>query len=229
MRDLKADLEICNKATPGPWRVSGDINHLVFAENGCSGEPIALIADCGQLHHADTKEHVMEMQANAAFIAAARTGWPESLERAIKAESKNTKEYEFLYNAFDKVKDEAEQLKEDNTALREENDLQRHSIQQLSAQVAECQDALKKIHRFIHPHNSPRYSSHIDNICDSVIYNPNPGADLLAKIEKLEAAAEAAKEFDRQIMRDRYTSQGLKRLWEKDVRQALVDLEGEKS
>jgi hypothetical protein len=70
----------CEAATPGPWKVSGDINHLVFCESDkrFSGPP--LVADCGHLHHADTKEHVREMQKNADFIANAREDLPWALD-----------------------------------------------------------------------------------------------------------------------------------------------------
>lgn len=117
----------------------------------------------------------------------------EYIERALKAEKKNIESYDLLYGAFDKVKDEAEQLKADNAALREENDLQRDSIQQLSAQVAayrkviidcpiEAQDGC----------NCPDCKA-VRN-CENILYTQsNPGADLLAKIERLEAVAEAAK------------------------------------
>lgn len=59
-RDLKADFEICNKATPGPWKKHNTVVH-------------ALPVDATNEHDAD-------------FIAKAREGWPHAIERALKAE-----------------------------------------------------------------------------------------------------------------------------------------------
>ena len=213
LRDLKADLELCNKATHGKWQASYDDDikddvRVCQVENGECVCCLALMGnydyDLGEWRYGD----IVEWRANADFIAAARAGWPEAIERAIKAESKNTKEYEFLYNVFDKVKDEAEQLKADNAALREENDHQRHSIQQLSAQVAELREGLE--------YALEQWEVYADEgLCDDdsylldtddmegvkyreiaeILSRPNPGADLLAKIERLEAVAEAAQNF----------------------------------
>ena len=77
--DIDAIRERAEKATPGPWRVSGDINHMVFTKSDAKDNRIPLIADCGHLHNADTKQHVAEMQNNAAFIANARTDIPALL------------------------------------------------------------------------------------------------------------------------------------------------------
>jgi hypothetical protein len=60
----------------------------------------------------------MAHQGDARFIAAARKGWPHAIERAIKAEA------------------ELAGPKEINARLREENDLQRASIQELSRKIA---------------------------------------------------------------------------------------------
>ncbi len=65
MRDLKADLELCNKATPGPWVFNG------ISVLGAHGLLIARTPN----------------DADAEFIAQAREGWPHAIERAIKAES----------------------------------------------------------------------------------------------------------------------------------------------
>lgn len=72
MRDLQADLEICNKATPGPWiHRNGVLPEVVILEKE---EAFNLVAECpGNI--------------NAAFIAAARKGWPHAIERAINAEA----------------------------------------------------------------------------------------------------------------------------------------------
>lgn len=68
MRDLKADLEICNKATRGPW-VFDEYDVDIWSQ----ADPWR-VANVGL--HTDME-----------FIAAAREGWPHAIERAIKAEA----------------------------------------------------------------------------------------------------------------------------------------------
>lgn len=78
MRDLKADLEICNAATPGPWVEIGDGDFVVqnqWLEDGDFRQGI-----CKLLHKP-------QKQCDAQFIAQAREGWPEAIERAIAAEA----------------------------------------------------------------------------------------------------------------------------------------------
>ena len=93
-RDLKADLEICNKATPGPWKCRGEdcdgINTAYYPENkirtegyGCDNTFIADLNDDEYHIYSSLQEQI----ANAEFIAQAREGWPEAIERAIKAEA----------------------------------------------------------------------------------------------------------------------------------------------
>ena len=65
MRDLKADLELCNKATPGPWEVVPGTNSVSSPYPRGRNKP---------------RENMM-------FIAQAREGWPHAIERAIKAEA----------------------------------------------------------------------------------------------------------------------------------------------
>ncbi len=84
-RDLKADLELCNKATPGPWyRKKTGANFKGFSSE-------VIIADTsryatGNKVYAEPKGG--QFPANDAdFIAQAREGWPHAIERAIKAES----------------------------------------------------------------------------------------------------------------------------------------------
>jgi hypothetical protein len=84
-RDLKADLELCNKATPGPWyRKKTGANFKGFSSE-------VIIADTsryatGNKVYAESKGG--QFPANDAdFIAQAREGWPHAIERAIKAES----------------------------------------------------------------------------------------------------------------------------------------------
>jgi hypothetical protein len=64
-RDLKADLELCNKATPGSWVFNG------ISVLGAHGLLIARTPN----------------DADAEFIAQAREGWPHAIERALKAEA----------------------------------------------------------------------------------------------------------------------------------------------
>jgi hypothetical protein len=82
MRDLKADLELCNKATPGPWEVfpplCGPEGQTVYQVD--SGGPICDVSD--PYPRGDNKP-----QENMMFIAQAREGWPHAIERAIKAEA----------------------------------------------------------------------------------------------------------------------------------------------
>ena len=65
MRDLQADLEICNKATPGPW---------IQDRCNVSAQGYTLFIT------------YVSGKNDAQFIAAAREGWPYAIERAIKAE-----------------------------------------------------------------------------------------------------------------------------------------------
>lgn len=78
-RDLAKDLEICEKATPGPWmHLFGDTIIYTKLEDGCRGLPVARI----ELGWRPDKR-----QGNFAFIAAAREGWPHAIKRAINAEA----------------------------------------------------------------------------------------------------------------------------------------------
>lgn len=76
-RDLEKDLELCNEATKGPWYVGAK-------ENG----PNRLIANVsyfgfGKIY---TRGQDANPGADIMFIAAAREGWPEAIERAMRAE-----------------------------------------------------------------------------------------------------------------------------------------------
>lgn len=79
MRDLKADLEICRKATPGPWLETDESNLDVFVENTW-GDPVLYEIQYDGPHTA-IKQEDME------FMIAAREGWPHAIERAVKAET----------------------------------------------------------------------------------------------------------------------------------------------
>jgi hypothetical protein len=63
-RDLKADLKLCNKATPGPWEFG----------------PIYAGTIAGEL---DEERH----RVNRELLNNFREGWPYAIERALKAEA----------------------------------------------------------------------------------------------------------------------------------------------
>jgi hypothetical protein len=79
-RDLKADLKLCNKATPGRWVI-------------CDWDTDV----CGGIIAPDIQEVVIEAEdwdmpvkvkrEDAEFMCQAREGWPHAIERAIKAEA----------------------------------------------------------------------------------------------------------------------------------------------
>lgn len=121
MRDLKADLEICNQAPKGPYEQGRE--ELMFSDS------TELIGYRGE----DNSPYIMaranysfkeESEKLITFIVAAREGWPEAIKRAIKAE-------------------------ETFTSLREESDLQRQSIQSLSRQVVALHKTLDDIYPLI--------------------------------------------------------------------------------
>jgi Holliday junction resolvase RusA-like endonuclease len=85
MRNLQADLELCKRATPGPWEVD-DTNRELVAQ--LKDGVYEYICDCDAINYAITNLSVDEVATNAQFIAAARTGWPEAIERAIAAEAR---------------------------------------------------------------------------------------------------------------------------------------------
>lgn len=73
-RDLNEDLAICNAATQGPWVYSEGL-YVVKNVTGDSFEWDAdFVAEAGA-------------EEDAAFIAAAREGWPHAIRRAQAAES----------------------------------------------------------------------------------------------------------------------------------------------
>ncbi|WP_149093365.1 hypothetical protein [Paenibacillus terrae] len=105
MRDLNADLTLCEAATSGNWLVA-DGSYVLDGESWETGG--AFVAEC-------------EREVDAEFIAKAREGWPEAIKRAIKAEalirkigtlsatSDITEEQSDYYNFFNSV-DEAAAL-----------------------------------------------------------------------------------------------------------------------
>ena len=85
-RDLKADLELCNKATPGPWEIC-----LGSGVNLCTTVITAdgkyMICDCLPDWFLDEGAAPENHVPNLQFIAEAREGWPHAIERAMRAES----------------------------------------------------------------------------------------------------------------------------------------------
>jgi hypothetical protein len=73
-RDLADDLRICEEATPGPWLVDGDAANQVRQPNGSRRRRITCPPDADGIN-------------DAQFIAEARTGWPDAIQRAISVEA----------------------------------------------------------------------------------------------------------------------------------------------
>lgn len=76
-RDLAADLQICEAATPGPWEVEG-----------AGGVHVNGTRDGYIVVRAGTALHTRWMSwADAMFVANARQGWPHAIRRALAAEA----------------------------------------------------------------------------------------------------------------------------------------------
>ena len=78
-RNLKADLEFCDKTTSEVWDNFSDASceygvYVAGYDSEYSIHPQELVATC-------------EKVENANFIAQAREGWPHAIERALKAEA----------------------------------------------------------------------------------------------------------------------------------------------
>ena len=89
MRDLRKDLEICNKATPGPWEATSESDEDVRVCQTENEECVCCLALMGDYNweKEEWKEgSKKQWNKDAEFIAAAREGWPYAIERAIKAE-----------------------------------------------------------------------------------------------------------------------------------------------
>ena len=78
-RDLKADLEICNRASKAPWRVATN-KHPTTSGNSWGWVE-------GTRENWCWSNDNKKSYADARFIAQAREGWPHAIERAIKAEA----------------------------------------------------------------------------------------------------------------------------------------------
>ena len=87
-RGLKADLELCNKATLGPWEYLYEYSYendypRTIAHRVRIGEETLTIDT-----HDPNWEGAQEAISNAKFIAQARQGWPHAIERALEAEKR---------------------------------------------------------------------------------------------------------------------------------------------
>ena len=107
MRDLQKGLEICNKATPGPWHwTPEEIGR--DAGTGWWGEPPSVILP-QVMGDNNGKRFVVWSNDDAEFIAQAREGWPHAIERAIKAEAEveqlkaELKKVEFWQKHYEEV------------------------------------------------------------------------------------------------------------------------------
>lgn len=121
MRDLKADLEICKKAPKGPYEqgredlmFSGSTDLIGYREE--NNTPYIMAQ--ANYHFKEESKRLI------AFIVAAREGWPEAINRAIKAET-------------------------ELAALREENDLQQQAMQSLSREMVALHRTLNDIYPLI--------------------------------------------------------------------------------
>lgn len=75
VRDLDADLAICEAAEPGPWRVEGKEVHSMYEDKDGFVMQICKAVPCEM------------MPLNLRFIAEAREGWPQAIARAMYAEA----------------------------------------------------------------------------------------------------------------------------------------------
>jgi len=91
VRDLEADLAICEAATPGPW---------VGCQDAVSNSPLNWICQMYEGEGA-TAIHFDNHEANARFVANAREGWPYAIRRALAAEAE-----------IDRLRDEIRMLQE---------------------------------------------------------------------------------------------------------------------
>src|SRR5262245_13724563 len=94
-RDLLADLALCAEATPGPWYVVGP----PWLPPGCAASIVAghpdphlapAVLDAVEITEWDGEAEgpdYSQSDADLAFAAAARTGWPAAIRRALAAEA----------------------------------------------------------------------------------------------------------------------------------------------
>ena len=120
MRNLRNDLEICEKATPGPWIQEKVQDGELFPDGtGYAGdfEPVnSVVTWIPNGEDADI-ETVVDWTLtinDAQFIAEAREGWPEAIRRALKAEAR--------VNALQEVLDDLLALIDEGIACRDNGD-----------------------------------------------------------------------------------------------------------
>lgn len=123
-RDLLKDLELCNKATQGPWKMWVDED---------SGDHVITLGDKHEAHTEIVYDHccwyngnlpdgcpanlqAIEAEHNAMFIAESREGWPHAIERAIQAEGM-VEELLKLLNAVVKVLEKHKEEAQEDIAL----------------------------------------------------------------------------------------------------------------
>lgn len=88
-RDLLKDLELCNKATPGPWSPClGSGNILCTGVMSEAVKEKHLIADFlpDYFFTEGFADAIEDHRPNMNFVAEAREGWPYAIKRAMKAE-----------------------------------------------------------------------------------------------------------------------------------------------
>lgn len=94
-RDLNADLAICNAATAGPW--FREESYDLAVRSGPEGTQVIYAVG-------DDMSYLGIDDADATFIAEARTAWPHAIERAISAEA----EVERLISALEGAREYVE-------------------------------------------------------------------------------------------------------------------------
>jgi uncharacterized small protein (DUF1192 family) len=117
-RDLQADLALCDAATPGPWESMPSIHAEFPFEICCNGFLDPIVASAID-------------EADARFIAEARTGWPHAIRRALAAEAE-------LQRVVDISRDNIELLRQEKAHMAER-------IAELEAEVERLRAALKRI------------------------------------------------------------------------------------
>ena len=99
-RDLHADLAICNAATAGHWAWGVDTGESLLKNS--RGVPFVFISEPGIT------------DADARFIAEARTGWPHAIERALAAEA----ERDHAFNMYVVAESQCRRLEKEVDNLR---------------------------------------------------------------------------------------------------------------
>jgi hypothetical protein len=121
MRDLKADLEVCEKATDGTWFGinRGDKATIHFEKDGKIGDICIVDGGCNY-------------ENDAIFVIEARGGWPEAIKRAIKAEENCQKQQEYiaeLRKNWAEAIIRASEIDQENAQLRNLFEMQRKRCQ----------------------------------------------------------------------------------------------------